>query len=335
MSFHEISEAEADRFLRHVRRTDEVRLAELARHVVAGGGPIDMLDGSIDSLLPLWSWFSAEVEAGLPSIPDDATPDVSVFFGEERFPAARVQYAAQGLAHYLLRVVRVRHPDAEWGLFPHKKRRARSASNNATGIVFGPEGWYPVFLTTGNLSSWRFDGERFELDALRTNYFRNTGEQAGPDGGRPSGTFRLADYASHPLPSWSELRQAIPRHRGQSAASRELDCVSVELQLAPAVADAPPKASAGALDHRAVIRALSRLGAVSVSSGEPVGDELVDGGDYVVGEDVLLVTAIASGGELRVVTFETAVASAAQWAEIETELRRLAQETGAVLSAEQ
>jgi len=89
------------------------------------GGPIEEMDGTLDSLIPLWDWYQARVGAGLPEIPKGAMPSTATFFG---WPASdtiegRASYAFEPFAHYLLEILRKYDGDAHWVLSPSKTSR--------------------------------------------------------------------------------------------------------------------------------------------------------------------------------------------------------------------
>lgn len=54
MYFQKTTREQAEELARHVMALEPVRLRELAVWMHATGGPLDEMDGSVDSLVPLW-----------------------------------------------------------------------------------------------------------------------------------------------------------------------------------------------------------------------------------------------------------------------------------------
>ncbi|HMO11835.1 MAG TPA: hypothetical protein PKB06_10125, partial [Actinotalea sp.] len=87
-------------------------VAELAQWMVATGGPIEEMDATAESLVPLWEWFVDFVDAGVPGLPEDAVwarcPEV-----DDRL-LMRARPAAERVMHYVRLVLEHYQPTAQW-----------------------------------------------------------------------------------------------------------------------------------------------------------------------------------------------------------------------------
>lgn len=150
MRFSELDRAVAEDYLRYVRGTHEVRLWELANWVSATGGPVEVLDGSLESLEPLYVWFKRFVDAGMPGVPDGSAPEEARLLGWSGLDPERLRhfYGAEVLTHYLVEVVRRYRPDTEWTLFTAPAGKMRWSSDQETGIMISlrdGRSWAEVF----------------------------------------------------------------------------------------------------------------------------------------------------------------------------------------------
>ena len=114
--FSRLSADEAEAYLRERLDLAPERLAAFRREVAASGGPgEDELDGSPESLVPLWEWFvrreSARSERGGP-LPDWYEPDPPELAGERLSPATLRDL--DGIATYLPEVILRELPESEW-----------------------------------------------------------------------------------------------------------------------------------------------------------------------------------------------------------------------------
>ncbi|MFT3796893.1 hypothetical protein [Microbacterium sp.] len=137
MRFSDVDRPVAEDYLRYVRGTHEVRLWELANWVSATGGPVEVLDGSLESLEPLYVWFKRFVDAGMPGVPGGSAPEAGRLLGWSEVDPdwLRQLYGAEVLTHYLFEVVLRYRPDTEWTLFTAPPGKMRWSSDQETGIM--------------------------------------------------------------------------------------------------------------------------------------------------------------------------------------------------------
>lgn len=114
--FSALSADEAEAYLRGRLAGAPERLTAFRREVAATGGPgEDELDGSPESLVPLWEWFlrreATREERGGP-LPDWYEPDPPELAGERLSPATLRDL--DGIATYLPEVVLRELPESEW-----------------------------------------------------------------------------------------------------------------------------------------------------------------------------------------------------------------------------
>ena len=117
IDFNALSKPEAEQLLALVRAREPARLHELGRWVAATGGPVDALDGSWSSLVPLWEWLIGFVDDGLPLVSAAARPANHVHPVPVRpLPPLLLPllYVAESVAHYCAVVARRAAPGADW-----------------------------------------------------------------------------------------------------------------------------------------------------------------------------------------------------------------------------
>lgn len=160
VNHNDLSFSDAQAYCEWVQRREPARLAELVRWLRATDGPIEDLDASVESLVPLWTWFLGFVYAGLPGVEDDALvgwwtePEPGQAADTGTVPhgwyepppagsgrpdplARRTQYAGEAIGHYLMLVCRRLDPDAHWVVHRETtaQRAAISPCQHHTGIA--------------------------------------------------------------------------------------------------------------------------------------------------------------------------------------------------------
>ncbi|TPW78385.1 hypothetical protein [Schumannella sp. 10F1B-5-1] len=337
MNFRELTRAQAESYIASVREREHDYLVALAHQLDRTGGPLDTMDGSAASILPLTEWFADQIQKGLPGVPAGAMSAHARFFGEPFTEVLRVQYASDRVVHYLMQVIRLEYPDARWGLWPKPKGRAKWMDENAPTILY--DGSIP-FIAEQVVQGCAYDlfvGDGIGPPRLRELFgyqvIRDTGREfVGAEESilAPLLAEDEKPYEDEAVPSFFSTLKSKDSPEPEPRRG-----VSVEVQLAPVGANEQLDEMSPQLDHRAVIPILRFLGTLSADTGAPVGDEIRNGGEYVIGDDLVAVTAISAGGRLRGLVIEAAEATGPEWDAIETELTRLATKTGSTLRAEQ
>jgi hypothetical protein len=126
--FFGLGKAEAEAFFETYVARAEPRLDEFRHEVSASGGPAaEQLDGSPESLVPLWSWFLAHEHGADGELPPWYEPDAPEVAGE-RLPAGDLR-AVDGIALYLALAFRRALGGLEWGI-GHEPPQRRYVSQN-------------------------------------------------------------------------------------------------------------------------------------------------------------------------------------------------------------
>jgi hypothetical protein len=156
--FFGLGDAEAEAFFDDYVARAEPRLDEFRREVSASGGPSEAeLDGSPESLVPLWRWFVARpAEAGgeLPPWYEPDPPELAA----QRLPASTLR-DADGVALYLARVF-----GHEWGIGREPPRK-RYVSQNKPVLKAGGHD-IDVIAVAYNLALRAAEGRDTDDEAL-------------------------------------------------------------------------------------------------------------------------------------------------------------------------
>ncbi|MFT3796895.1 hypothetical protein [Microbacterium sp.] len=324
MDFSDLDRPVAEDYLRYVRSTHEVRLWELANWVSATGGPVEVLDGSVGSLVPLYVWFKGFVDAGMPGVPDGSAPEVSRLLGWSEVDPDRLRqiYGAEVLSHYLFEVVRRYHPDIKWTLFTEGPGKTRWLSNQETGIVIplrdGPS-WEGILNVGPSVRRRYVDRDKlsFPDDRLRssaTDAFMLNKQPVVP----PSGSV-LTEYVGAPRPDALPLEGPVPTYtpgpiRRETASSVKDDLAALLNATPPGGIDegdwtlAAPDATGDLEDARPlpagkVLAELNRRGYLTMD-GERVTVRHLDEGitELFMPESATVdIALLVSGGKLRAV----------------------------------
>lgn len=167
MSFVRVSLQAATELRDHIRAREPFKLQMLARWMRDTGGPLEQMDASFESLVPLWGWFVGQLEADLPtvcagvraSITDPSWEDLerqrdfyayytarnlmdkaeadSALRSIETGRGRRTAYALEPLAHYLRLVVAREHPQAVWEVWTSGGDRVIDSRHHEVGIFLG------------------------------------------------------------------------------------------------------------------------------------------------------------------------------------------------------
>lgn len=140
-----LSKEEAAAFCEQTERLFERDLDNLAYYVAQSGGPIGELDASVDSLVPLWRWFTAEALSGAdvvpPGIPLTTNPDRRTTAGSDPDDVVtRGLVLVQGINAYVMLVCQRFDPGAHFEVF--ENTRGKRSTDSRLGLTC-------IRLTTG------------------------------------------------------------------------------------------------------------------------------------------------------------------------------------------
>ncbi|MCC2318147.1 hypothetical protein [Cellulomonas chengniuliangii] len=122
MDFDELSSAQAAQFCEHVVAREPYLLRELASWMDQTGGPLDQMDASVDSLVPLLEWyldlaradFLGLTEGLVPSLfPEISGPDLTAELERSR----QSLVGGDRLVHYVRLVLARLVPESYWGVY--------------------------------------------------------------------------------------------------------------------------------------------------------------------------------------------------------------------------
>lgn len=141
---HQVSVADAHRWRDFVAGSERRWLIQLAHWVVATKGPIEALDFTIDSLVPLWAWYLAWYRDGLPGVPDRVRNETGYAFrndaprSEDDWQKQRLNWSSTALSHYIAATVRRYDPTAGYQVKPIVPRsRDQFMENDTFFVAFG------------------------------------------------------------------------------------------------------------------------------------------------------------------------------------------------------
>lgn len=135
-------------------------LIDLANWLHADGVPLEQMDGSVQSLIPLWVWFKAQVGAGYPAPEPGRTALGQAFLSVSPDAVPRL-LVGEVLAYYFMQVIRRIDPHARWDVelaywisdYGRPVARWDSGSRDLFGMIANVGGQ----LTRGDLQRERDD----------------------------------------------------------------------------------------------------------------------------------------------------------------------------------
>ncbi len=104
---------ESERLRDIVREREAGALIDLANWLHADAVPLGQMDGSVQSLVPLWVWFKAQVEAGYPAPEPGQTAVRQAYLSVSPSAVPRL-IVDESLAYYFMQVARRVDPRAYW-----------------------------------------------------------------------------------------------------------------------------------------------------------------------------------------------------------------------------
>lgn len=342
IKFEDSTPEQAEEFRAHVVAREPYRLRDLAERMAATGGPVEAMDASVDSLVPLWEWFVGYLLAGLPGVPEDALPSratpVDDPTPDDRW-RRRVAVACEGLEHYVRVVLERAYAQAPWVVLED----VRDFRHHET-LVQLPVGHFlsrTVFGLALHAQTDRFSAR--SARKLRDHVLSECGDV--PDlGHRPS---VLAPYLATDLPPMPAIASVSPRLRWETEASgRAASGVAAptrsprggeELVFVAGTGDdlndRPHKVRP--LPVAVVAAALTAAGFTSDDADHVVPEHLLQDDIHLMHRDeVAVVGTFVHDGHLRALFFEPYGGTQAQWDAMEIQLRHLAETLDARLAPE-
>ncbi|NHT17272.1 hypothetical protein, partial [Cellulomonas sp. IC4_254] len=195
MYFEKTTREQAEELVQHVIALEPVRLRELAAWMHATAGPLDEMDGSSASLVPLWRWFVAFVDQGCPGVGDDELPafwptpcGFQQDSPEQRAAAAgmrRAQVAAEGLSFYVRLVLERQTGRAQWHAFEERPNQP-DCRQHAPTLLLGDGGEADGMLWTWGMGAYDGTPTLREEGRLFVRFARRRWDPRPPDPGAPS-----------------------------------------------------------------------------------------------------------------------------------------------------
>jgi hypothetical protein len=324
----------------------------LARWMTGAGGPLQQMDGSVDSLLPLWSWYLQFIQADLPGVDgavlpstwpsntkfEDAGPGVQEGLSRKR----RIAYVSESLEHYVRLVIERDAGRAWWEPLVSFGSGGRPDRMHHWPVIVYDRGFvYPGFTTRLAVIAERrgdYSGESEMRDTLLRAYQpRGRIVAGGPSLLAPYLTASLppepAEARVSPVVSWSTnwWPQESPAQQRNRAGVAGPDLLPREEMT---LADGPSEGleSLGLLtplDHAEAAAALNDAGfrgaAGFIKPDELGADETAFGHVEAAGE----VVSVAHKGVLRALHLEPGDGSEVAWRRAVDRLTRFAEVSGA------
>ena len=227
-----------------------------------GSAEIELMDGSADSLVPLWAWAKAHAQQGLLSVSESGRSATALFLGTEPDQLDRYNVLGENIEQYVLEVVLRRRPTASWGIATRAYKGDWLHHHTALRLENG------VFFSLSGLGNqlWvsHYHGHRQPPDSL---YLSVTGEYH--DGTVPSGPSILTPLLDQlPAALDDPVRSPPPASDVRSSESSALGDIEPlveangesELIFAAIGADVEELERAKPLDESAVAAVLAGLG---------------------------------------------------------------------------
>lgn len=344
MDFYRLSPERAVQFCDHVVAREPYLLRDLASWLDQTGGPLDAMDGSVDSLVLLWEWYCDLVSADFLGLTAWLMPSTlpKLLFGpdlpEDLERARSAWVVADRLVHYVRLVLARLVPDAYWAVchMPHgEMHQSPSVALPGWKASKRIKGDWPVaffeFVGAFALGATKKEARR---DALRTLVVRDC-----PPGLVPAHQDReasvLRPYLTADLPPMPEDARVTPALAWlhdpapvpePAFAPEDTDWEGLVLAQGPALGLEDEPWLLTPLPADRVAAALKAGGFTRVTAAALLReDELEHPGG------VAQVETLVSDGALRAVYVEPVAPTPESWERLVAPLRMLAAELGANL----
>ena len=342
LMLHHLSTGQGKRWLAYVEQSQPGHLTRLAQLMHASSGPVDDLDGSLQSLDPFFEWLVWFIDHnGLDLIDRTEQGPESIALGHERrtidwtgeaIPWTPVEVLLAPVEAYVFQVARRIDPSAHWDSWPRPPRsRIGYTDDNRVGVVFRGE-WkiidsFVMSATPRFFEDWTDPVKRPTRDQLRRDVARHLG--VSPDLPQPRGESILAPLLEHPvaLPEIPRFDLAVASGGAVDEAPK-LDADPV-MFLDRSAGDDDPEAAAP-LPLGPVTTLLTSLGATTLE-GDPITRRLLLSGadQFVILDGAVLVETLVAKRKVRALLFEPGTATPAEWLHLLSRLDATGVEVGA------
>jgi hypothetical protein len=292
------------------------------------GGPVELMDASVDSLEPFWGWYLGRLEDGFPEASHGSTASRIRFLGSLGADdlALRATYAIEPMAHYLLEVIAVYSPEVRWGLYP--ATYSDDSSLNST-VLLAPE-WdcIPAEDMVFNLAVSALQGRPGAGDpsVFRAMLVRRLDLEERPRIAPRSGSI-LTPYLSLPrvpmddparIPPVVGAEPRVDSHPERAPWSDQ------GLMVADLEADIENVAGIRPLDVDVFAAGLTALGCHR--DGAPVTAAMLrnESTQLLWRDSLIEIGPVVEGGRLRILNVKPIRLSDAEWDEFEAGITRLA-----------
>lgn len=354
MMFSKTTREQAEEFCAHVIAREPFRLHDLARRMHATDGPLNRMDGTYASLVPLWAWFIDYIHADLPGVPHDAMPSTwptpsgfqhdTPAHRHELTDARRRESATEGLWHYLRLVHAHELGHATWRVRVTPAGEVRDHYHHSTVIgLHGTDFIDPSFVAVSAYHVHRRRPTALEhTDLLRNVYPRVPYDlDAGP-GPSLLTAFLEADpgpepenVTTSPVTRWSDDWWAGGRATTSAPAPAPSPAPQdhtpwEDLTLARTGVhhddlDADTLDHIPPLDTTTLARALTHAGFIGTDNHQVTTDDLTRDGTYLAHRDhTAQALTLATHGQLRALGIEPAAPTTDTWNTLITTLTDLA-----------
>ena len=339
-NFFELSHAQALVYLDHVVRREPARLSDLAHWMAETAGPLDQMDASRQSLVPLWTWMKDFILQGSPGVPRDALSScASVLHMRVESPEeARARYVLETVEHYVLLVIRREFDDAHWDVFEQKPGRYGDALHHATGIRYHGERFYNLDLSLGGMARNLLRhqvraGEDGRLDDGVNAWF----EQPPMEPATPTGSV-LTALANQPAIPATDPSRAVPAfaEEPQPTPSVNTPRAGEELVFAAIGAsfdeDHDSHPVLPELPRSTVSEGLSALGFRTSTGALIEADDLSHEGQFLHRDEIAAASTLLDEGSFYGLFLEPIAATEEEWSALTTGLNELGTRVGARLA---
>lgn len=333
ITFSDLSRAQAQEFCDHVVAREDARLGDLARWVLSTGGPLGELDGSLESLVPLWEWFVTFMDVGCPGVPEGVLPSEARSFGEQGrdWASDRELFAGESIAHYVLRVVQRVDRTAHWAVHHQRKNAFRHRTSIiADSLKIAVVIDVPLSNMIGSVR--RGDSRSAEDTKLHFVVCANLGWQQNTPV-TPRGPSILSPYLQQPAVPWDDPGRVPPRFVGRIAmpvvVPRPRATRASEMILAHPEAHGRTFRDAAPLPEERIANLLSRLG-FTTPGGKPVTAKALTASqkEFHHRDDSAAIVSLGAAGRLHAISVGHIRGTQEEWDSITQRITTFATETG-------